>query len=129
MTLSCRQYGSVLPYSNDCIPARAIVGYPTVHLPRHTDIKIDELCAKAKAAKTEPEVRQVVGQLRSALSEHIGLARESLEAQVSALSTLEAKTKADLPKTRKARPRKRQEKNSGSGETLSDSGSSRSNAA
>jgi hypothetical protein len=96
-------------------------------LPRHTDIKIDELCAKATAAKTEREAKRAVGELRSALSEHIGLARQSLEAQVSALSTLEAKTNPYLPKAKKAKSRKRQEKNS-AWEQL-DEGSSRPNAA
>jgi len=97
-------------------------------LPRHTESKIDELCAKAKAAKTEREAKRLVVELRSALSEHIGLARQSLEAQVSALSTLEAKTNPYLPKTKRAKPRKRQEKNSASGQPP-DEGSSRLNAA
>jgi len=97
-------------------------------VPRHTEIRIDELCAKAKTAKTEREARRVAKQLRSALAEHIGLARESLEAQVSALSTLEAKTKDYLPKAKKAKPRKRQENNPSS-QVLPDPGSSRPNAA
>jgi hypothetical protein len=76
-------------------------------LPRHTENKIDELCAKAKAAKTEREAERVMVASRSALAEHIGLARQSLEAQISALSALEAKTKPYVSKTKK--PRKRQE--------------------
>ena len=106
-----------------------MVGYPTVHLPRHTETKIDELCAKAQTAKTEREVKRVLTQLRSALSEHIGLARQSLEAQISALSTLEAKTKDYAPKAKRAKPRKRQEINPRSGEGPLDEGPSRPNAA
>jgi len=77
-------------------------------LPRHTEVRIDDLCARAKAANTEREVKRVLRQLRAALAEHIGLARQSLEAQISALSTLQAKTKdietkASKPKSRKTR--------------------------
>jgi len=75
-------------------------------LPRHTEVKIDDLCARAKAAKTEREVERVLRQLRAALSEHIVLARQSLEAQISALSTLQAKTKDIEIKVLKPRSRK-----------------------
>lgn len=62
-------------------------------LPRHTDYRIEQLCVRAKAAKSDLDIRIVLKELRGALSEHTGLARESLEAQVSALITLQAKIK------------------------------------
>ena len=48
----------------------------------------------------------MLGQLRDALSEHIGLARQSLKAQISALSTLQAKTKDIETKARTSKSRK-----------------------
>lgn len=68
-------------------------------MPRHTDIRIEELCTRTKAAQTETEASGVLKELQATLSEHIELARESLEAQVSTLSTLEAK--ARKPRSRK----------------------------
>ena len=92
-----------LPYRGDCILKPPFCPVPYNELPRHTEVKIDELCARAKTAKTEREVKRVGSQLRAALSEHIGLARQSLEAQISALSTLHAKTK-DI-ETKAAKPK------------------------
>lgn len=94
-----------------------------MNLPRHTELKIDELCARARAAKTERDVKRVLGELRAALSEHIGLARQSLEAQISTLSTLQAKTKdietkVRRPKSRKERAVSPQDPEDGSSESL-----------
>jgi len=71
-------------------------------LPRHTDIRIEQLCTEAKAAKTERDAKGVIEELRSTLAEHMDLARKSLEAQASTLTLLEAK--ARNPKPRKQRP-------------------------
>ena len=92
-TLSRLQSLTPLLYRDDCILKPPFCRVPYNELPRHTEVKIDELCARAKTAKTEREVKRVGSQLRAALSEHIGLARQSLGAQMSALSTLHAKTK------------------------------------
>jgi hypothetical protein len=62
---------------------------------------------KPKLQRQSGKRKRVMVALRSALAEHIGLARQSLEAQISALSALEAKTKPYVSKTKK--PRKRQE--------------------
>jgi len=62
-------------------------------LPRYTDIRIEQLCASAKGAKTEKYTRHVLKELQATLQEHVGLARESLKAQAATLNSLEAKTK------------------------------------
>lgn len=62
-------------------------------VPHHTDIRIEQLCSQTKAAQTDGEAKGVLKELRETLAEHFGLARESLEAQVSTLTALEAKAK------------------------------------
>lgn len=66
-------------------------------MPAHTEARIDLLCTEALSARTQAEVDRIVPELRSALEEHIRLARNSLQAQASTLSVLEAVTRKDLP--------------------------------
>jgi len=67
-------------------------------VPRHTDIRIKQLCSQTKAAQTDGEAKGVLKELQEALAEHIGLARESLEAQVSTLNALETRAKKSRSK-------------------------------
>ena len=79
-------------------------------MPRHTDIRIKQLCSQTKAAQTDGEAKGVLKELQEALGEHIGLARESLEAQVSTLNALEARAKNALEtRAKKSRSKKASE--------------------
>jgi hypothetical protein len=69
-------------------------------VPRHTAIRIEQLCSETKAAQTDGEAKGVLKELQKTLAEHIGLARESLEAQVNTLTALEAKANKK-PRSRK----------------------------
>jgi hypothetical protein len=60
-------------------------------MPRFTEGRIQQLCTEALAVRTSEEVERVVHELRSALEEHIRLAKDSLENQAATLSTLSAK--------------------------------------
>jgi hypothetical protein len=62
-------------------------------MPAHTESRIFELVSEALAATTEEDVDRVLPELRSALREHIRLAKESLEAQVV---VLQGKSQIDL---------------------------------
>jgi hypothetical protein len=62
-------------------------------MPAHTESRILELVSEALAATTEEDVDRVLPELRSALREHIRLAKESLEAQVV---VLQGKSQIDL---------------------------------
>jgi hypothetical protein len=68
-------------------------------MPAHTDARIHQLCTEALAAKTQADVNRIIPELRSALEEHIRLAKESLAAQVSNIVSLDAAAQAekDLP--------------------------------
>ena len=67
-------------------------------MPHHTDIRIEQLCSETKAAQTDGEAKRVLKELQETLAEHIGLARESLEAQVNTLNALEARAKKSRSK-------------------------------
>ena len=56
----------------------------------HTEARIQQLCSEALAAKTLADVDRILPELRSALEEHIRLAKESLETQVAAITSLDA---------------------------------------
>lgn len=58
----------------------------------HTEACIRRLCTEAIAAKTQADVDRIIPELRSALEEHIRLAKESLEAQASGIAALNAIT-------------------------------------
>jgi hypothetical protein len=59
-------------------------------MPAHTETLIQRLCAKALAAKTPEDIERVVNELRSALEEHVVMAKDSLEGQVSNFALLDA---------------------------------------
>ena len=50
-------------------------------MPRYTEARIQQLCAKALASNTPKDSEQIIQELRAALEEHIALAKESLEVQ------------------------------------------------
>jgi hypothetical protein len=75
-------------------------------VPRFTESTINWLCEQAKSASTQEELEVVIEQLRTALQEHIHLAKESLSAQANAVSMLE-NISGKNPKTgEKPQPRK-----------------------
>jgi hypothetical protein len=51
-------------------------------VPRHTDNRIQDLCASALKAKGE-EIDSILAGLRSAIYEHVSLARKSLGVQAA----------------------------------------------
>jgi hypothetical protein len=57
-------------------------------VPAHTEVRIQQLCTEALAAKSEADVDRVIPELRAALEEHISLAKNSLEIQASTLAVL-----------------------------------------
>jgi hypothetical protein len=59
---------------------------PTV--PRFTEERIKRLCGEAITAKTQEDLDCVIKELRTALEEHIRLAKESLECSAIALPSL-----------------------------------------
>jgi len=60
-------------------------------MPQYTESRIEELSAEPLVVKTEPKIEQTLNELRSALHEHIELAKESLGAQASTISALDSK--------------------------------------
>ena len=54
-------------------------------MPVHTEALIQRLIIEALAATSNSEVERIIPELRSALQEHIRLAKESLGAQVVVL--------------------------------------------
>jgi len=50
-------------------------------MPAHTENRIKQLVTEALAVQTEDDVDRIIPELRSALHEHIQLARESLGGQ------------------------------------------------
>ena len=59
-------------------------------MPHFTETRIRKLCSEAIAVKDDADVERVVNELRSALEEHIRLAKESLSAQAAAISMLDS---------------------------------------
>lgn len=57
----------------------------------HTEDRIRQACSKAVAAKTDDEAERVLPELRSALRDHIRLAKVRLEEQASAVVFLDSK--------------------------------------
>jgi hypothetical protein len=55
---------------------------------KFTEDKIEKLCSEAISVKNEGDVERVVPELRSALEEHIRLAKESLTDQAQVISTI-----------------------------------------
>jgi F0F1-type ATP synthase membrane subunit b/b' len=63
--------------------------YIVQNMPPHTAARIQQLCSDAICAKTEAEIQRIIPELKAALQEHVRLAKESLQAQASAVSALE----------------------------------------
>jgi len=59
-------------------------------VPQHTEARIQQLCREAVAARTEADLERILPELRSALHEHICLAKDSLGGQASTISTLDS---------------------------------------
>ena len=62
-------------------------------MPAYTEARIRELVSAALAASSEEDIDKILPELRTALREHIRLAKESLEAQVV---VLQGKSQIDL---------------------------------
>lgn len=75
-------------------------------VPRFTESRINWLCEQAKSASTQEELEVVIEQLRTALQEHIHLAKESLAAQANAVNMLETISSKDSKGREKPQPRK-----------------------
>jgi hypothetical protein len=56
-------------------------------MPRFTEERIRRLCGEAVSTENNDEFDRVIAELRSALEEHIRLARESLQSRAGVLST------------------------------------------
>jgi hypothetical protein len=67
-------------------------------MPRSTEVRIQQLCQEALAAKTSAELERVIPELRAALEEHTRLAKESLSDQRNRIA---ARDSASETKTRK----------------------------
>jgi hypothetical protein len=52
-------------------------------VPRYTEVRIRDLCTEALAAKNPDDFERTITELRAALEEHIHLAKDSLEVQIS----------------------------------------------
>lgn len=57
-------------------------------MPLHSEARILTLCAEAIAAKDESDVERIIVELRAALTEHIQLAKASLEVQAAAIAAI-----------------------------------------
>ena len=69
-------------YTFRCIPLRNL-SRTHYRVPRYTEVRIRDLCTEALAAKTPDDFERTITELRAALEEHIHLAKDSLEAQIS----------------------------------------------
>jgi len=58
-------------------------------VPAHTEARLRRLCSELAACKTDAEIDRILPELRSALEQHIRLAKESLEAQASYIAASE----------------------------------------
>ena len=63
-------------------------------VPHFTEARIQKLCSEAIAVQDHDDLERVVQELRSALEEHIRLAKNSLSNQASTVSFLDAKISA-----------------------------------
>ena len=72
-------------------------------MPAHTEARIQQLCTEALAAKTEGDIERILPKLRSALEEHIRLAKDSLETQVSTITALDAASQRPQSDSKKSR--------------------------
>ena len=61
-------------------PKSPFVRYPTNVL-NPTEVRIQQLCTKAIAAKTQIDVDRIIPELRAALQEHVRLVKVALDAK------------------------------------------------
>jgi hypothetical protein len=59
-------------------------------VPAHTEARIHQLCSEAIVAQTQSDVDRIVTELRAALEEHVRLAKQSLEGQITSITALDA---------------------------------------
>lgn len=72
-------------YRQDCFLVDTIATVPA-----HTEARIHQLCTEALGAQTQADIERILPELRSALEEHVRLAKTSLEAQVTAITVIDA---------------------------------------
>jgi hypothetical protein len=68
-------------------------------MPRHTDARIPELCNELNMSKSESETEEILEELQKVLREHVTLARNALEGQLTSLRAMEeiANAKTSCP--------------------------------
>jgi F0F1-type ATP synthase membrane subunit b/b' len=59
-------------------------------MPSFIEARVQHLCTEAIAAQSEEEIDRITKELRSALEEHVRLAKESLEAQAASIALLDS---------------------------------------
>jgi len=59
-------------------------------VPHFTEARIHHLCTEALTLTEQADIERVMTELRSAIEEHVRLARESLTAQAATLSMLDS---------------------------------------
>jgi hypothetical protein len=67
-------------------------------MPAHTEVRVQQLCTEALAAKTQADVDRIIPELRAALEEHVRLAKDSLRLQASTVALLNGLASKNSPK-------------------------------
>ena len=67
-------------------------------MPAHTEARIQRLCTEVLTVNSQADVDRVIPELRSALEEHISLAKDSLGVQASTIAILNRRAGKDAPK-------------------------------
>jgi hypothetical protein len=67
-------------------------------MPRSTEVRIQQLCQEALAAKTSAELERVIPELRAALEEHTRLAKESLSGQRNRIAARDSASETETKK-------------------------------
>jgi hypothetical protein len=76
----------------------AVVRYLTVQpMPKHTEARIQQLCAQALTVETKADADRIIAELRAALAEHITLAKNSLGQQTRVVAVLDDLAAKDFP--------------------------------
>jgi predicted DNA-binding ribbon-helix-helix protein len=78
-------------YRTDCFAFAKIR-----NMPADTEARIHQLCTEVLAAETQADIERISSELRVALEEHIKLAKDSLKAQVTTITALDAATLQEL---------------------------------
>jgi len=58
-------------------------------MPAYTEERIRQLCAEAVAATSQSDVERIFPELRAALEEHVKLAKQSLQSQMSTINAVD----------------------------------------